>query len=189
MTNNHVRARIISVLSENNPGVLERIAGVIRRRNCNVESSTVGMECPHRARFTIKVSGAQEEITRQMAAQLRKLIEVIRAEDITDQDLLIRELVEIKVVIPDAGSQRTLFQVVDSLSAAKLLDITGDRAIIEVVGSEDEHEKVRATLRAFFKIEVTKPGGIIAVIRGKAPPELVVPPHPCTQNVVESVVS
>ena len=97
---------ILSVLVENNPGVLTRIAGLFSRRGFNIDSLAVGMtENPLVSRMTIVVEG-NERYLEQLNKQLHKLVDVIKIHDITRDAYVDRELVLIKVSADAAREQR-----------------------------------------------------------------------------------
>ena len=88
---------LLAVLVEDQPGVLNRVVSLMRRRSFNIESITVGKsEQPHVSRMTIVVDGEEEEVE-QVGKQLYKLMEVLKVTDLTDMNCVAHELAMIKV--------------------------------------------------------------------------------------------
>ena len=88
---------ILAVLVENQPGVLTRVSGLFSRRGYNIESLAVGQtHDPEISRMTIVVDG-DDQVIEQVVKQLEKLVDVIKVRDISEAELVDRELVLIKV--------------------------------------------------------------------------------------------
>jgi acetolactate synthase-1/3 small subunit len=144
----------ISVLVENHFGVLARVANLFSARGFNIDSLAVGeTEDPTVSRMTIVARG-DERILEQIVKQLEKLIDVIKAVDITGEEMIDRELVMIKVKA-DGATRNDVMQIVNTFRA-KILDVKHQALTIEVTGGE---EKVDAM------IELLKPYGIIETVR------------------------
>ncbi|NLZ53169.1 MAG: acetolactate synthase small subunit, partial [Thermoanaerobacteraceae bacterium] len=139
----------LSVLVENHPGVLFRIAGLFSRRGFNIDSLAVGTtENPDISRITIVVEG-DEHIVEQVKKQLNKLVDVIKVSKIIPEDSVTRELVLIKV---DAEPQvRSEIIQIAEIFRASIVDVGRKSLTIELTGDKD---KVRA-----FE-ELLKPFGI-----------------------------
>ena len=102
----------LSILVENQPGVLARVAGLFMRRGYNIESIAVGTtEDPNISRMTIVVDGDKREVE-QITKNVHKLIEVIKVTDLTDEKMVDRELALIKVSA-DASNRSEILQIVD----------------------------------------------------------------------------
>lgn len=94
------RVRVIRLIVEDHPGVMSRVAGLIRRRGFNIETISVGpLPTPGRSRMTLTVDAGTSEVD-QVAKQLDRLIEVIEVEDITEAPTVRRELVLAKLASP-----------------------------------------------------------------------------------------
>ena len=107
----------LSVLVENKPGVLTRIAGLFARRGYNISSLAVGeTDDPDVSRMTIVVAG-DEVVIEQVCKQLNKLVDVIKLTDITDKSFIGREMIFIKVNCPDAKTRMEIMQFVDIFRA------------------------------------------------------------------------
>ncbi|MEW6770395.1 MAG: acetolactate synthase small subunit [Bacillota bacterium] len=153
----------LAVLVENNPGVLARVAGLFRRRGFNIESLTVGeTEDPAVSRMTIVVEG-DERVLEQVTKQLRKLIEVLKVQDITKEEHVDRELVLLKVNAEPAR-RAEIIQIVE-IFRAHIVDIGRKTLIVEVTGDEG---KVRALVNALepFGIRELVRTGKVAMLRG-----------------------
>lgn len=143
---------------ENKPGVLNRIAGLFRRRNFNIESLIVGhSETPGISRMTFVVSGDQREV-RQIEAQLDKLINITKIENVTEKPVISRELALIKV---DANSQNRheVIQMAE-LHNAQIVDVTIDALVIQIVARQDKVDALIENLAHFGITEMVRTGAV-----------------------------
>src|ERR1700754_851726 len=153
----------LSVLVENKPGVLARIAGLFSRRGFNIDSLAVGpTEHPEISRMTIVV-GVEESPLEQVTKQLNKLVEVIKIVELEDKDAIERELLLVKVKA-DADSRGQVLDAVQ-LFRAKVVDVSPDAVTIEVTGNADKLSDFRE-VRAPFGIRELVQSGQPAVGRG-----------------------
>lgn len=144
----------ISILVENEFGVLSRVAGLFSGRGFNIESLSVAETLdPTVSRITLVTRG-DDQILAQMAKQLDKLINVIQVTDFTPTEHVERELVLIKVAADDK-TRGELMNIVQ-IFRGNVIDVSKKSYIIEITGSE---EKVNAL------IELLKPIGIKEVVR------------------------
>jgi acetolactate synthase-1/3 small subunit len=144
----------ISVLVENEFGVLARVAGLFSVRGFNIESLSVAETLdPTVSRITLVTRG-DDQVLEQIEKQLNKLINVIRVTDFTDTEHVERELVLIKVTA-DERTRGDLMSIVD-IFRAKIIDVARQSYIVEITGTED---KVKAL------IELVKPLGILEIVR------------------------
>ena len=144
----------ISVLVENEFGVLSRVAGLFSGRGFNIESLTVAETLdPTVSRMTIVTSG-NDQIIEQILKQLNKLISVIKVIDLTDTDTVDRELVLIKVNA-EVETKPEVLRLVD-IFRAKIVDVAPRCYTIEMTGDE---EKINALL------QLLKPIGIREIVR------------------------
>src|SRR4051794_27334834 len=126
----------LSVLVENKPGVLARIAGLFSRRGYNIDSLAVGpTEHPEISRMTIVVS-VDESPLEQVTKQLNKLVEVIKIVELESRDSIDRELLLVKV----RADVETRSQVLDvvQLFKARVVDVSPDSVTLEVTGNADK---------------------------------------------------
>ncbi len=157
-------------LVEDKPGVLNRIASLLRRRNFNIESIAVGhSEQPGLSRMTMVVGGDDARIE-QVRKQLDKVVEVIKIVDITDEEPVARELALIKVKATPS-TRGEIIQIVD-IFRANIVDVAMDSLIVEVTGDEDKVDSLIELLRGFGIKELARTGRI-ALTRGGAGPLLV----------------
>ena len=144
----------ISVLVENEFGVLARVAGLFSGRGFNIESLSVAETLdPTVSRLTLVTRG-DDQVIEQIEKQLNKLVNVIRVTDFTNTQHVERELVLIKVSA-DERTRGELVHIVD-IFRAKIIDVSRQSYVVEITGTED---KVRAL------IELLAPLGILEIAR------------------------
>lgn len=152
----------LSVLVEDEAGVLTRIAGLFARRGFNIESLAVGpAEKVGISRITMVVPGDEQSIE-QLTKQLYKLINVIKVQDITTTPCVERELMLIKV----NGTSSTRSEIIElaQVFRARVVDIAEDSLTIEVVGDPGKMVAIIQILSKFGLREVARTGKI-ALIR------------------------
>ena len=153
----------LSVLVEDKPGVLARVAALFSRRGFNIESLAVGpTEAKNMSRMTIVVT-AEETPLEQITKQLNKLINFIKIFEQDDDNMVARQLALIKVRA-DAGSRSQVIEAVN-LFRAKIIDVSNESLTIEATGTE---EKLEALLRVLepYGIRETVQSGVVALSRG-----------------------
>jgi acetolactate synthase I/III small subunit len=158
-----VSRHTLSVLVENKPSVLARIAGLFSRRGFNIDSLAVGpTEHPEISRMTIVVN-VEELPLEQVTKQLNKLVNVIKIVELEPVSAVQRELILVKVKA-DAGSRGTVLETVQ-LFRAKVVDVAPDTVTIEATGNP---EKLDAMLRVLepFGIRELVQSGMVAIGRG-----------------------
>ncbi|MCH2668410.1 MAG: acetolactate synthase small subunit [Gammaproteobacteria bacterium] len=155
--------RIVTALVEDKPGVLARISGMFRRRGFNIASLVVGQcELPNKSRMTFVVEG-DDKTVEQVTKHLYKLIEVIKVNDISEQNIVERELALIRVKTnPQTRSE--IMQIVD-IFRAHIVDVANDVTIVEVTGNEHKVNSLQKLLEPFGILEVMRTG-TIAMNRG-----------------------
>jgi len=153
----------LSVLVENKPGVLARIAGLFSRRGFNIDSLAVGpTEHPEISRMTIVV-GVEESPLEQVTKQLNKLVEVIKVVELEDRDAIERELLLVKVKA-DADTRGQVLDAVQ-LFRAKVVDVAPDAVTIEATGTADKLAALIKVLEPFGIRELVQ-SGMVAIGRG-----------------------
>ncbi len=153
----------LSVLVENKPGVLVRIAGLFSRRGFNIESLAVGpTEHEEISRMTIVVN-CEEHPLEQVTKQLNKLINVIKIVELEPAQAVQRELMLIKVRA-DTDSRSKVLETVE-LFRAHVVDVALDAVTVEAAGRHDKLEALVRVLEPFGIKELVK-SGTIAVGRG-----------------------
>ncbi|MFH0768073.1 MAG: acetolactate synthase small subunit [Chloroflexota bacterium] len=154
-------------LVEDKPGVLNRVASLFRRRGFNIESIAVGhSETPRLSRMTIVVDGATTMVE-QVRKQLDKVIDVVRVSDITETEIVARELALIKVKA-NSVTRSEIIQIVD-VFRANIIDVSSDSLTVEVTGDEDKIDSLFNLLRGFGIKELARTGRI-AMTRGGTNP-------------------
>ncbi|UWG95636.1 acetolactate synthase small subunit [Dehalobacter sp. DCM] len=154
----------LAVLTENKPGVLTHISGLISRRDFNIESITAGYtEESDMTRITIVVDADDEYELEQVVNQLSKLIDVIKIIDLTGQDRVHRELAMIKVKALPANRAEIVNLV--EIFRAHIVDVSKETMIIELTGEEDKIEAICELLNDYGIIEIVRTGKI-AICRG-----------------------
>jgi len=153
----------LSVLVENHPGVLSRVAGLFSRRGFNIDSLAVGVtEDPTVSRMTIVVNG-DDYIVEQVTKQLNKLIDVIKVKKLNSKEAVERELALIKV---NANSQtRSDIIQITEIFRANIVDVSKETLTIEISGDEDKIEALIELLKQYGIREVVRTG-LIAIERG-----------------------
>lgn len=158
----------LSVLVENKPGVLTRIAGLFARRGYNISSLAVGeTDDPKTSRMTIVVCG-DEVVIEQVCKQLNKLVDVIKLVDITHKAFVGREMIFIKVNCPDAQARTEIMQFV-GIFRARVVDTGKDTMIIEATGDAGKIDAIENSLRPYGIKDYVRTGSI-AMLRGAKNP-------------------
>ncbi|MCS7088888.1 MAG: acetolactate synthase small subunit [Thermoflexales bacterium] len=149
---------------ENKPGVLNRVASLMRRRNFNIESLAVGTtEDPTISRMTIVIDASKTNAA-LVERNLYKLVNVIDVQDLTDVPSVVRELALIKVRISDAQHRGEIKQIADMFQS-RIVDVAKDSCIIEVTGEEQKVDSMLRVLEDYGILEVVRTGRI-AMARG-----------------------
>jgi len=153
----------LSVLVENKPGVLARIAGLFSRRGFNIDSLAVGpTEHPEISRMTIVVN-VEDSPLEQVTKQLNKLVEVIKIVELDGAASVSRELLLVKVKA-DATTRGQVLEVVQ-LFKAKVVDVATDAITVQVVGNQDKLEDFLRIVEPFGVRELVQ-SGMVAIGRG-----------------------
>ena len=154
----------LSVLVENKPGVLARIAGLFSRRGFNIDSLAVGpTEHPEISRMTIVVN-VEESPLEQVTKQLHKLVNVIKIRDMEPGETIAREMALFKVSAP-IESRAEIMQFAE-IFRAKIVDVSRRSLTIEVTGSSDKIEAFERMIRPHGLIEMVRTGEV-AIARSK----------------------
>ena len=152
------------VYVDNKPGVLNRVASLVRRRAFNIESLTVGpTDEAGVSRMTVVVE-TDENGARRIEAHLYKLVNVRMVENITSVPAVSRDLAMIKVkACPETRSH--LLQLVD-VYRARVVDVAPGSLIVEITGTEDKISSLLEVLRPFGILEMVRTGAV-AMARGE----------------------
>src|SRR5215831_5463871 len=156
-----------AVYVDNQPGVLNRVASLFRRRAFNIESLTVGHSHePGMSRMTIVVD-TDEYGARRLEANLYKLVPVRRVENLSSRPSIARDLALIKVSV-NGETRVQVMQLVD-IYRAKIIDISPDSLVIEATGNEGKIESFLEVLKPYGISELVRTG-IVAMARGTGAP-------------------
>ena len=153
----------LSVLVENKPGVLARVAGLFSRRGFNIESLAVGpTENPEVSRITIVVS-VEGDALEQVTKQLNKLINVLKIVELEPKQAVRREMLLVKVRTDDT-TRRSVLETVE-LFHAKVVDIGPEALTIEITGSQEKLAAMIEMLSRYGIREMVQ-SGVVALSRG-----------------------
>lgn len=156
-------SHVLSLLVEDKPGLLTRVAGLFARRGFNIESLAVGKtEIPGLSRITVVVDVEQAPLE-QVTKQLNKLINVIKVVELDQTQTVEREHMLIKVRVDNVTRSQVLEAT--NLFRARIVDVATDALVIEVTG---DTAKVQALLRVLepFGIKEIAQSGLLAIGRG-----------------------
>ncbi|MFN8487678.1 MAG: acetolactate synthase small subunit [Caldilineaceae bacterium] len=145
------------------PGVLNRVSGLLRRRNFNIDSLQVGhSEQGGISRMTFVVDG-DEHMVDQVIKQMRKLVDVTRIDNISERLTVVRELALIRVrTTPETRSE--IIQIVD-IYRGEVVDVALDSMVVQIVGSEDRVDSLIGLMENFGVMEMARTGRV-AMLRG-----------------------
>ncbi len=153
----------LSVLVENKPGVLTRVAGLFARRGFNIDSLVVGeSEDPRLSRMTITIDGAAHPID-QVTKQLHKLINVVKIRELDPEHMVARELALIKVNA--SGATRSEIVQIVEIFEARVVDVDKRTLTIEMASSPGKLLALQEMLQPFGVIEIVRTG-TVAIARG-----------------------
>ncbi len=155
---------ILSVLVENQAGVLSKISGLFTRRGYNIDSLSVGeTEDPEISRMTITLHGDRQTVE-QIAKQLNKLIDVIKVIELEKSSSVCRELLLIKV----NASLKTRSDIIGiaDIFKAKIIDVAKESLILELTGDSEKIEAFTEILKPYGILEYNRTG-LTALKRGK----------------------
>jgi acetolactate synthase I/III small subunit len=153
----------LSVLVENKPGVLARIAALFSRRGFNIDSLAVGeTEYPDVSRMTVVVD-VEDLPLEQVTKQLNKLVEVLKVVELEPQSAVQRQVMLIKVRA-DAATRSQVLEMVQ-MFRAKVVDVATDSLTIEATGTTDKLQALLEVLEPYGVKELVQ-SGIVAIGRG-----------------------
>jgi acetolactate synthase-1/3 small subunit len=157
------RKHILSILVENKPGVLARVAGLFSRRGFNIDTLAVGpTDDPSVSRVTLTLDGAVHPID-QVTKQLHKLVNVLKIRDMEPEETVAREMALFKV--SSAVENRAEIIQFAEIFRGKIVDVARRTMTIEVTGSADKIEAFERMVRPHGLVEMVRTGEI-AIGRG-----------------------
>jgi acetolactate synthase-1/3 small subunit len=158
------RKHVLSILVQNEPGVLARISGLFARRGYNINTLAVGpTDDDAVSRITLTIDGAEHPID-QVTKQLHKLVHVLKIRDLEPTDTVARELAHFKVDA-DAHTRQEISQLAE-IFKGRVVDVARRSITVEVTGSDEKIAGFESLVRPFGLIEMVRTGEI-AVQRGR----------------------
>lgn len=155
---------VLVALVEDKPGVMQRISGLFRRRNFNIDSITVGhSEKEGISRMTLTVTGDLATLE-QVMKQLNKLVDVLKVVKLEKKDTVVRELALVKVSIKGESARSEVISY-SNIFRGRIVDAGTDSMIVEITG---ESAKVDAFINLVipFGIKELSRTGVTAMMRG-----------------------
>jgi acetolactate synthase-1/3 small subunit len=157
------RKHVLSILVENKPGVLARIAGLFARRGFNIDTLAVGpTDDPNVSRVTLTLDGAVHPID-QVTKQLHKLVNILKIRDMEPEETIAREMALFKVTA--AVDNRAEIMQFAEIFRAKIVDVSRRTMTIEITGSAEKVEAFERMIRPHGLVEMVRTGEI-AIARG-----------------------
>ncbi len=154
---------VLSILVENNPGVLSRVSGLFSRRGYSIDSLSVGRTTEKNISRMTVVARGDEYVLEQIQSQLGKLVEVIDITRLPKEQSVYRELVLIKVEA-DAATRAQIISIAD-VFRANVIDVAPESLIIEATGDSTKIDGLVAMVKGFNIIEVVRTG-LCGMLRG-----------------------
>lgn len=162
--------RIITATVQNRGGVLNRITGMLHKRQFNIESISVGSsETEGISKMTFVIDVSDNQSLEQLTKQLNKQIDVLKVSDITDKAIVARELALIKVT--GSGQLRSEIQGIIAPFRASIIDVSKESLTIQVTGKPDKVEALITLLKPYGIKELTKTG-VTSFLRGQQPKQV-----------------
>jgi len=159
-----MKKKVLSILVDNTPGVLSRVAGLFSRRGYNIDSLTVGeTENEAFSRMTVVVRG-DDQILDQIEKQVAKLEDVRSVKELKNEESVCRELVLITIGV-SAEERPNVVAIADQIFRAKIVDVSKDTMMIELTGSKS---KINAFINLLEEYEIKEivRTGIAGLSRG-----------------------
>ncbi|PZA08245.1 MULTISPECIES: acetolactate synthase small subunit [unclassified Meiothermus] len=155
---------VVSVLVQDKPGVLQRIAGLIARRGFNIESLAVGRTHQEGlSRISLVVTG-DDRVLEQVEKQLNRLIEVIKVTDHSEPHVE-RELALVKVAVPGMEERLEIKDIAEAFRA-RIVDVARRSIIFELTGDSSKVQNFIEAMRPYGLMEVMRTGAV-ALSRGE----------------------
>lgn len=149
---------LLSILVDDEPGVLSRIAGLFSGRGFNIDSLSVANTAEPRVSRITMVTKCEPNIIDQIKKQLHKLINVITVNDLTDKKYVQRQLALIKVNA-QPEKKADILRIVD-IFRCKIVDVGLSHYTIEVSGNNEKHDAIISLLKPMGIIEIASTGSI-----------------------------
>jgi acetolactate synthase I/III small subunit len=152
------RSHTLVVLANNEPGMVDRVVGVLRRRRAQPQTISIGQsEMPNVSRITIQMNDSEVGVE-QLVEQLHKIVDVRHVINLSSQQAVARELALVKV----AATRESRAEIIEvsNLYGAHIIDLAQDTLTLEVTGSEEKIEKLVALLQRFGVREIARTGSV-----------------------------
>jgi acetolactate synthase-1/3 small subunit len=160
---------VLAALVTNEPGVLAHVAGMFAARGFNIDSLVVGRtETPSLSRMTIVVGG-DDSVLEQVRKQLQKLVPVVKVVDYKAASIVERDMMLVQVSTDARSGHRSEIVELAHLFRANVVDVSSDRLMIELSGTEDKLEAFVELVRPYGIVELARTG-VIAMPRGGTAP-------------------
>jgi len=160
-----IHRHVLVALVLDKPGVLNRVASLMRARNFNIDSLAVSRtDQPDVSRMTISLHG-DDVAVEQAAKQLYRLIDVLKVQDVTSEATIQNELALVKVRATDS-TRAEILKVVE-LSKGRVVDLSPESIIVEVTGSETDVDAFLGLVRTYGIKELVRTGAVV-MSRGSA---------------------
>jgi acetolactate synthase-1/3 small subunit len=157
--------QVISLLLENRHGALMRVTGLLSQRGYNIESLTVARTLdPGISRMTIVVD-VDDKQRQQVIKQMNKLINVLQATDLTDAPAVVRELVLVRIRMPQETRTAVLKEA--EIFGGHVVDSSTEGFAIEVTGPPEKLNEFVDVMGSYGEIEVTRSGGLAIALENK----------------------
>jgi acetolactate synthase-1/3 small subunit len=157
------RRHLLVVLVLDKPGVLNRVASLMRARNFNIDSLAVSRtDREHVSRMTLTLHG-DDVAVEQAAKQLYRLVDVLKVQDVTAEQVVEHELVFVKVRATDTNRAEVI--KIAELAKGRIVDIAPESVIVEATGTEPEIDALVGLLRAYGIKELVRTGAVV-MLRG-----------------------
>lgn len=154
-----VRRHTLIAIVLDKPGVLNRVASLMRARNFNIDSLAVShTDQPDVSRMTITLHG-DDVAVEQAAKQLYRLIDVLKVQDVTSEPTVDHELALVKIRATDS-KRAEILQLVE-LSKGRVVDLAGESVIVEVTGTEAEVDAFVSLARNYGIKELVRTGAVV----------------------------
>ena len=150
--------RLVAIVADK-PGVLNRVASLMRARNFNIDSLAVSRtDRDGESRMTISLHG-DDIAVEQAAKQLYRLIDVLKVQDVTSDPVVAQELALVKIRATDSNRAEILKLV--ELSKGRVLDLAGESVVVEVTGPEADIDQFLALVRTYGIKETVRTGSVV----------------------------
>ncbi|RZD15089.1 MAG: acetolactate synthase small subunit [Candidatus Acidulodesulfobacterium ferriphilum] len=160
------KTHILSILVENEAGVLTRVAGLFSARGFNIDSICVAKTLEKNESKMIITTSGDTQILEQITKQLNRLINVIKVQELTDEDSVVRQTVLIKVNA-DETTKSDIIRIKD-IFGGRIIDISRNSYTVEATGSEKKIESLIDILRPLGIKDIVMTGAI-AIQRARRP--------------------